>query len=173
MLFISLSKPLVQFNQTVVKLNLLIVSYWSHTPDRSTRFLPLSQVFLYIFFLFRTKEARPDRNNKVQSETGGKLRRPEPNCRGEHSAIILPFIKLQMYHLSLRSVFCLFLRGRLSLVLLYFFLFRTKETRPDRNNKVQSEVGRKLRRPEPYCRIWRVLRPLKAKGFFTRCITPW
>ena len=28
MLFTSLSKPLVQFNQTVVKLHLLIVSYW-------------------------------------------------------------------------------------------------------------------------------------------------
>ena len=32
MLFISLSKPLVQFNQAVVKLHLLNVSYWSHSP---------------------------------------------------------------------------------------------------------------------------------------------
>ena len=32
MLFNSLSKPLVQFNQTAVKLHLLIVSYQSHSP---------------------------------------------------------------------------------------------------------------------------------------------
>ena len=37
MLFISLSKPLVQFYQTVVKLRLLIVSYWSHFPATGYR----------------------------------------------------------------------------------------------------------------------------------------
>ena len=47
MLFISLSKSLVQFNGTVVKLHLLIVLYWSHTPAGGTGFLPLKAGILY------------------------------------------------------------------------------------------------------------------------------
>ena len=43
-------------------------------------------------------------------------------CRilqGEHPVILMAFIKLHLYHLSLRSLFCLFLSGRLTQVLLY------------------------------------------------------
>ena len=48
-----------------------------------------------------------------------KLNAGQKYCRklhGEHSAILLPSVR---YHLSLRSLFCLFLSDRFTQVLLY------------------------------------------------------